>query len=942
MSELFGRAAEVASIGQFLAAVPTGSSTFLIEGEAGIGKTSLWQAAVDLAGGLGYKVLVSRCVAAEAKLSFTALSDLMENVPPDVLVDLPEPQRRPLETALLRADPGRDAVDWRAIGLATLNTFRALARRGPVIVAVDDMQWLDDSSARILSFARRRLATEPVGFVETERKGLFAEDAGSPGRAAALGSASGAGGLAAGVPNADVVTLAVGPLGPEDLARAIEARLRTLPSRGKLAEAIKISGGNPFFALELAAAAAEAGAGAGLPWGPGGSALTPAIEALIRRKLERLQAAAMDLITMTAAAAQPTLRLAERFFGDANRSAEAVDTAIAAGLLGIEAGKLRLVHPLLGTVAYAQLPASGQQAIHRRLAELAEEEEEERAGHLALAATGPDSEVAEILEKAATQARERGALEAAAALSERAAALTPEAESDARGRRLVQAGEFRWQVGDMAGARSILEEAAQVTPAGRLRARTLICLGRLLFHSQTTDAVAAARQALEECGDVLPLRVQALVDLAFMMNDVAPASATAEEGVRLALQLGQDDLTAQALAALALCQAVDGDPAADRTLERGLEVAAGVSYVPPARSPTFIAGLRAAWRGDVDSARSWMTKAYQRAMDWGEESSLTDILVQISAVERAAGELAAANEHARAARQFGTPETHGRVHASAAAAMAMVAAIRGDAEACQAAVEDGMMLSSRAESMAGVVGCTSAKGLLALGLGRYEEADESLAGLCDAFVIRSYEPGILWFVIDEVEALIALDKLAAAAAILDPFERRARELQHGPALAAALRCGGMLAAARGDLSRAIAASDEAARLVRRFPLPFEFARTSLAQGTVFRRARRWREARLALERAVEAFQALGAAAWAARGQQQLERLAGRTPGRWALTESELQVVRLAAAGRTNREIAAELFVSVRAVEKSLTGAYRKLGVRSRTELAARQLHELGG
>ena len=946
MSELFGRAAETASVERFIAAVPRATSVpgtpanLIIAGDAGIGKTSLWQLAIARAERAGYQVLTSRCVEAEAKLSFTALGDLMVGVPDSVLASLAGPLRRALAVALLHEDPGPDPPDWRAVGMAALAAIRALSAVSPVIVAVDDVQWLDDPSARILSFALRRLADEPVGFVATERTGPFADG---------HSSLRDRWGRDRFPDPARTVALTIGPLEPAEIEQAICARLPDAATNGslaraqlaltraQLAEVVRISGGNPFFALELAAAGAQAGAAR-----ESGTLPVPAaLAALLRRQLRRMSADARELVAMTASVTQPTISMAERFFAGAERAARALDVATGAGVLSIDANRLWLTHPLLGTAACADLSPAKRRDMHLRLADLVEDDEE-HAKHLAVAVTAPDSEVATILEKTAAQARLRGAPDAAAALSERAAVLTPDADSESRIRRLVMAGEYRWQVGDMAGARRILQEATPLMSAGPLRARALICLGRVLFHSQVTAAVTAARTALAECGDVQPQRVQVLVDLSFMLSDTIDRGAarpTAQAGVLQAQQLGNDDLTAQALAALALCQAVDGIAAAGQTLDHALELEARIPYLPPARSPTFVAGLRALWAGDIDAARLRIGEVYQRAMDWGEESSIPDILTALSEVECRAGDWTAAAAYASSAGQLAEAETHDRVQASALAATAMIAALRGDAAACRTAAAAGLALAGKSDSLAGMAACAWAMGLLCLGARDYEGANRELAWLCDALVIRSCDPAVIPFVTDEIEALIGLGDLPAATATLEVYQARARELQSGPALAAALRCRGLLDAASGEVPAAIAAIDEALGLMARFTQPFDLARTQLAYGLVLRRARRWRDARQALEQASAGFAALGAPTWAAIGRQQLDRLGGRSPGSAELTEGEARVARLAAAGYTNREIATELFVSVRAVEKGLTGAYRKLGLRSRTELAVKIAHD---
>ena len=168
-AEFIGREDELASIEAFLKRSEQAPSALVLLGEAGIGKTALWQMGVERARERRARVLSVRAVETEAALSFLGLSDLLAGVVDEVLPSLTAPRRRALQVALLLAEPGRDAPDPRAIGLAVLDSLRALAAAGAVVVAVDDLQWFDRSSAAVLQIALRRLRGEPVGFLATAR-----------------------------------------------------------------------------------------------------------------------------------------------------------------------------------------------------------------------------------------------------------------------------------------------------------------------------------------------------------------------------------------------------------------------------------------------------------------------------------------------------------------------------------------------------------------------------------------------------------------------------------------------------------------------------------------------------------------------------------------------------------------------------------------------------
>jgi DNA-binding CsgD family transcriptional regulator len=197
------------------------------------------------------------------------------------------------------------------------------------------------------------------------------------------------------------------------------------------------------------------------------------------------------------------------------------------------------------------------------------------------------------------------------------------------------------------------------------------------------------------------------------------------------------------------------------------------------------------------------------------------------------------------------------------------------------------------------------------------------------------EPAYFRVVPDQVEALVALGRLDEAEALLATFEEAGRNLDRAWAIATGARCRALVLAARGDLAGASAAADEAVREHDRLPLPFELGRTLLVRGAVERRAKRKREARDTLTKALAAFDGLGAALWADKARADLARIGGRAPAPLALTPTEGQVAELVAAGSSNREVADTLFLSVHTVEANLKRIYRKLGIRSRTELASR-------
>jgi hypothetical protein len=225
---IVGRESELARVQAFIGSVPAGPSALLLEGAAGIGKTTLWHAGVSLARARGHRVLSCRAAESEARLSYAALGDLFDFELPD----LPAPQRRALDAALLRAEVEGAPPDQRAVSLASLGVLRALAAAGPVVVAIDDVQWLDAPSARVLAFVVRRLEDAPIRVLAALRVGSGGDPLGL-GRTGPL----------------PLQRLPVSPLGEEAMARLLRDRTGGGLTHPILRRLHRISEGNPFLPL---------------------------------------------------------------------------------------------------------------------------------------------------------------------------------------------------------------------------------------------------------------------------------------------------------------------------------------------------------------------------------------------------------------------------------------------------------------------------------------------------------------------------------------------------------------------------------------------------------------------------------------------------------------------------------------------------------------------
>ncbi|MEV6109260.1 AAA family ATPase, partial [Streptomyces sp. NPDC051940] len=367
-----GRQAELEAVDGFLVTAGRQPAGLVLTGEPGIGKTTLWATAVDEARRRGHRVLAARPAAAEAGLSYALLADLLSGVDEAVLRPLPRPQRAAVESVLLRAEPDEDGLDPRAIGWALLSLAGRLAHAAPLLLAVDDLQWADPSSAAALAFAARRVHGR-VGVLAAVRTG------------------------AAGVPLPEVGEgtriLTLGPLATSALHRVLRDRLgRALP-RPALDRIERVSGGNPLYALELARAAGDTGS------------LPDSLTQLMAARVERIPAPVREVLLAASALAEPTAgRIAQALGGNPDPLLEAAEEQ---GVISITGTRVRFTHPLLSTAVHDAAGPSARRAMHRRLAATAEDIEE-RARHLALAAIRADAETVAALDAAAAGARTRG------------------------------------------------------------------------------------------------------------------------------------------------------------------------------------------------------------------------------------------------------------------------------------------------------------------------------------------------------------------------------------------------------------------------------------------------------------------------------------------------------------------------------------------------------
>ena len=912
---VIGRERELGVVEAFVAAADGPPASLVLEGVAGIGKTSLWAAGVSAASRCGVAVRASRCTAADAAWAFSGLGDLLEAIPEDLLARLPEVQRRALSSALLLESPTVVSPGDRVVGVAVLGVLRLLTRSAPLVLAIDDIQWLDPTSRTVLTFALHRLATERVRVLASRRLTVDGEDAG--------------GGLCLGLPGTRLV---VGGVSVGSLQRILRVKLSLTVSRPTLTRLHQATGGNPMVSMEMARALQRRGAE---PAAHDPLPVPRDVRLLVADRLRGLSGPARELLLVCSGLAHPSVELVSAAMTDPAAAAQALAEAVQSGVLELDGQRLRFTHPLLASVPYADLLPEDRRALHRRLARVAGDPEE-RARHIALGSTGPDAGVADALDLAARHARGRGSPHAAAELAELAISRTPLHRPAELHRRQVTAAQYLFHLGDPDKARSMLTAGLGASPCGPGRVTGLLLLAIIDYWTEGSPAAARwCEQAMLEAGtDRLQMARchAALADLA--PYDAVRLLAHARIAVEL-IDDGQDipvDVLANALKNVAYHELRLGQGLSLPLLERAADLEGRSEPVPVLERVGMYLGMMLRFAGRFDEARHWLLQMRECALDEGDDSALPNILGHLALLECWAGDYPRALGYA--AEGDDLIELTGVGSPSVSAAHALAEAHIGHIDAARRLAVDALA-NDESRGDAGDVACElRSLGFADLSMGDLSSAAEHfLRALSIAEELGVQEPAILRIHADAVEALVGLGRLVEAERLTGELERaHGREMIWSQAMAG--RCRGLLLAAAGDLPDAAATLAAALSDHEVVAMPFEQARTRLWLGSVLRRLGRRGEARTALEAAVEVFDRLGTPLFADRARAELGRLGGRVADRLTLTETEVRVAELAAAGRTNQEVAETLFMGVRTVESHLGRIYRKLGLRSRTELAS--------
>jgi hypothetical protein len=741
---VLGRQAELEQLTATLDAVAAGPCAVVVEGPAGIGKTTVWQAALQAARARSFTVLAARATQTEATLPFAGLVDLLEGVPEAWLFGLPAPQRRALEVALLRREPEGTGVDQLAVSLATLQLLRAVTVDAPLVVGVDDLQWLDPATARVLAFTLRRLRQEPVGLVGSvraehpDRLPLPVEQA---------------------LPEPQRLVLGVGPLPAGVLDQLLRDRLGLALPRPSLLRLWQVCGGNPFYALELARV---------LPTGAtlaAGEALQvpTTLAGLLRGRLQQAPERARGLLLAAAALGKPTVALLEQV-------GRGLDKALAAGILEQDGAWVRFSHPLLGSLVYADATPPQRRQTHRRLAELLEEPEEQ-ALHLALGTQDPDERAAGRLEDAARRTAARGAPDTAAQLAEHASRLTPARWSEAGCRRRLAASDYHARAGNGPHARALLGELIAHLPPGAARAKALAALADLVTDDRWDGLFT---QATAEASDDLAL--WALIERRHgrskgVAGDYAAWERHAQGAVALAEAAGDIAQLLQALTELGTVRVFRGYGVQQELMARALALESSAGEVAIDKRPTLELGLQLLFTDEFDQARRLLEGGAARALEHGDVDARSDALLLLTELEIRTGNWPLADQYASECLELARQVNTSNREPVALYARALVDAHLGRVEAARGAAEQGSALAPATGDETFRVLNEYVLGFLELSLGDFASAHARLGPLVGALHAMGVgEPTAFPVLPDAIEALVGLGELDQAERLIEELD----------------------------------------------------------------------------------------------------------------------------------------------------------------------------
>lgn len=782
------------------------------------------------------------------------------------------------------------------------------------MVAIDDLHWLDPATGRALTFALRRLENEPLALLATVRMDV---DEPPP-----LG-------LERVLLDDRLRRLRIGPLSHGAVDELLRARLGLNLSHPALLRLHRRSGGNPFFALEIGRSleGTRIEGAHELP-------LPHSLRDLVHERLARLPARTRRVLLTAAALSRPRTG----FLGP--RAAADLGPAVERGIVRLDGEMVVFAHPLFAFVLYEEAPVAERRRVHERLAHVVRDVEE-RARHLAFAASGADERIATELDHAARRARARGAPGAAAELVRLARGLTPDPSVE----RLLAEAEYTFESGDSARARTLMEEALDLLDAGPRRAHALTRLAwfRGAWGNDPHGALALLDGAVEQAAGDLAVEAEVFECLTWQSHFVGrhdDAARYARLGARVAEELGDSQWIVLLGLAVALAEGKAGRVrAACGALDRLGALSKAVAHLRVINDPDWLRATFLASDGDLEGALALARPLHERAHERGDESSVPNLLEHLALLEFRAGNWQRADQLVETASEIAVRTDQENQRLALRAWRAVLDAHLGRVSSARATAAE--TIAAAAERRLPVFEDVARWALMLLELSvgdcdaalvQFDQLQHPDRGIGEHSFFRHYG--------DTAEALTTRGQVDAAATAVRRWRAHATALDRAAAGPGGDRCLGLNAVASGDLRRALRLLERAVARGRALPEPFELARSLLALGTAQRRARQKRSAATTLREALEIFERLPAPLWTERAHGEIRRIGGRSVSDGGLTETERRVAALVAAGRSNNEVAHELVVSTKTVEWNLSKIYRKLGVHSRVELAGRLARQI--
>jgi DNA-binding CsgD family transcriptional regulator len=885
------------------------SGALILRGEAGIGKTALLEDARERASGM--QVLSVRGVESESDLPFAGLHQLLRPAL-HLLDELPPTQARALRGAFGLADEVGD--DRFLISAGCLTLLSELAESGPVLCLIDDAQWLDTPSADALLFVARRLDAEGIAVLGALRTGAAPRFEGR-----------------------EVPGLDLGELEPAAAAAVVEERVGSALAPAVRDYLVAEAAGNPLALIELPGALTTAQLAGDEPL-PATAPFTHGLERLFLERVRELPEDTQRLLLVVAADDSTRIGAVLAAAVALGLAPEALDPAEQAGLVEVRGSAVALRHPLVRSAIYHAASSGERRAAHLALAGVLDAgvDADRRAWHYAAAALGPDEEVAAELERSAERARLRSGHGAAAAALVRSAELS--ADPASRGRRLVAAATAAWRAGQPKRATELLETAAVPADDWQLRADAERVRGMIQMRCgvlvEACDTMLAAAEA------VAPFDTRRALELLLEAREAAgwagDTARTIAADRRAAALARDDDAESRFLADLlvGVGSLYEGEAAAGAEL-----VHRALAHVDHIVEPNWLAWAAMGAKAVGDEARE--DELMRRAIALARASGAVDKLTYVLLAYVLAGLLASRpGVAAEAAEGLTLAREAGLTNAASThlAMLAWFAGMRGDEETCRSCADEARALAQAHGTSFATSIAEWGLGLLELGRSRPDDAAMRLA------VVADLRPGVghpyfaLMSIPDRVEALARAGHDDAAHEAFAPFSGFADPGAPSWARGLAARCAALLTSGRD----ADASFEDALRLHAEADRPFDNARTALLYGERLRRERRRVDARNQLRSALESFERLGAPIWAERARAELrasgETARKRNPSTVAqLTSQELQVARFVAQGLSNKEVAAQLFLSPRTIDSHLRSVFSKLELTSRTQLARIQL-----